>query len=169
MTQWGFGESRRVPPSEEQIAEFRERAMRGEISPADLVAMMGQRGHGGLLGLRYEGHGDNWIELAFDYDESLVGDRDTGILASGPVVSLCDSASGMAIMLTTKRFFQTVTIDLRVDYLRPARVGNRVYGHIECYRHTKNMAFVRGHAHDGDPDRQIANVTGTFMMLPMTF
>jgi uncharacterized protein (TIGR00369 family) len=154
-----------VPPDQNDVSAIRDKLVSGEIDPRAFFEMVNEHSHNGLIGVKYVTNADNWVELAIDYDEKLVGDPKTGILASGPIISLCDMASGMCIMFTTGRFFQTVTIDLRVDYLRPAKVGNRVTGHMECYRYTKNVAFVRGYAHDGDADSPIANVTGTFMFL----
>jgi acyl-coenzyme A thioesterase PaaI-like protein len=60
-------------------------------------------------------------------------------------------------------FRPQATLDLRVDYLRPAVPGRAVIGRGSCYRMTRSIAFVRGFAHDGDPDDPVANVTGTFM------
>lgn len=154
-----------MPPDQSDVNAIREKLISGELNPRAFFKMMNQHSHNGLIGVQFIDHADNWVELAFDYDEKLIGDPRTGILASGPIISLCDMASGMCIMLTTGKFFQTVTIDLRVDYLRPAKVGHRVTGHMECYRQTKSVAFVRGYAHDGDSDSPIANVTGTFMFL----
>lgn len=55
------------------------------------------------------------------------------------------------------------TLDLRVDYLRPATPGKTVIGRGECYRITRAIGFVRGQAHDGDPADPLAHVAGTFM------
>ncbi|NNC71779.1 MAG: PaaI family thioesterase [Sphingomonadaceae bacterium] len=137
----------------------------GEVSARDFIEVVARHNHNGLIGSRYVDEGENWIELALDYDVKLVGDRDSGILASGPITSMCDMAAGLAISKTSGRFLMTVTIDLRADYLRPAKVGNAVHGRMECYRCTRNVAFVRGHAHDGDPGDPIAQITGTFMFL----
>lgn len=135
------------------------------FDPAAFFEHTAKRSHNGLIGTRYVGHGEDWVELAIDYDEKLVGDPSTGILASGPVVSLCDMASGSAIWIATRRFVEIVTIDLRLDYLRPAKVGNGVHARMECYRATRSIAFVRGQAHDGDPASPIAHAAGTFMFL----
>jgi uncharacterized protein (TIGR00369 family) len=141
-------------------------AMAGmKFDPKLFVETIAPHSHNGLIGTQYVDHGDDWIELAFDYDETLVGDPETGILASGPIVSLCDMASGASIWLKAKRFAPAVTIDLRVDYLRPANVGARVTARMTCYRTTRSVAFVRGGAHDGDPDKPIAQVAGTFMFI----
>ncbi len=147
------------------VEEFRERMTVGEIGVRQFIEMVAAHNHNGLIGSKYVDQGDDWVELSLDYDEKLVGDPATGILASGPIVSLCDMASGLAISLKSKAFLMTVTIDLRVDYLRPAKVGHRVHGRMECYRCTRNVAFVRGQAHDGDADDPIAHVAGTFMFL----
>jgi acyl-coenzyme A thioesterase PaaI-like protein len=77
-------------------------------------------GHGGALGILYVGHGPDWVELALDYREALVGVRETGVIASGPIVSLMDMALSMAIWVKLGRFRAQATLDMRVDYLRPA-------------------------------------------------
>jgi acyl-coenzyme A thioesterase PaaI-like protein len=40
-----------------------------------------------------------------------------------------------------------------------------VTGRAECYRLTRRVAFVRGLAHDGDPNDPIAHLAATFMIL----
>ena len=54
-------------------------------------------GHAVALGLRYVAHGEDWCELALAYDRRLVSDATSGILASGPIVSLMDSTAGCAV------------------------------------------------------------------------
>jgi uncharacterized protein (TIGR00369 family) len=122
-----------------------------------------QVGHGGALGISYVDHGADWVELGLDYAEKLVGMVETGILASGPIISLMDMATSMAIWVKLGRFRHQATLDMRVDYLRPATPGRRIVGRGECYRVTKSVGFVRGVAHDGDAADPVAHVTGTFM------
>jgi acyl-coenzyme A thioesterase PaaI-like protein len=76
-----------------------------------------------------------------------------------------DMASGMAIWQAAGRFDPIATLDLRVDYQRPARERASVRGRVECYRRTRSAAFVRGIAHDGDPDDPVAHVAGVFMTI----
>ena len=120
-------------------------------------------GHGGAIGIVYHDHGEDWAELALPYREELVGMPDTQILASGPIVSLMDMATSLAVWTKMGAFRPQATLDLRVDYLRPAVPGRTVVGRGICYRVTHSIAFVRGMAHDGDPDDPVANVTGTFI------
>lgn len=124
-------------------------------------------GHGGVLGIGYRGHGVedgvHWAELDLPYDERLIGAVETGVIASGPIISLMDMATSMGVWMRADAFVAHATLDLRVDYLRPATPGKTVIGRGECYRLTRSIAFVRGQAHDGDPGDPLAHVAGTFM------
>ena len=128
--------------------------------------MAGARvGHGVALGLGYAAHGANWAELTLGYDRRLVSDAITGVLASGPVVSLLDTAATLAVWLRRGAMLPQATLDLRLDYLRPAHAGQPITGRMECYRLARRIAFVRGMAHDGDADDPIAHAAGTFMLM----
>ena len=133
------------------------------FDPAVAAAMMTGRGHGGWLGLAFHDHGAGWVELTLPWREELVGVAETGVLASGPIISLMDNATSMAVWTLGGRFTPHVTLDLRVDYMRAATPGRTVIGRGECYKLTRSIAFVRGTAHDGDPEDPVAHVTGTFM------
>ena len=126
-------------------------------------------GHGGRLGIVHHDHGpggdDPWVELALPYAADQVGDPATGILASGPIVTLMDMATSMAVWTRRGVFAPHATLDLRVDYLRPATPGGTVIGRGECYRLARSVAFVRGIAYHTDPDDPIAHVAGTFMLM----
>jgi uncharacterized protein (TIGR00369 family) len=135
----------------------------GAFDPERFTEIANQVGHGGALGILYIGHGPDWVELGLDYKKSLIGVIETGVIASGPIISLMDMATSMAIWVKLGRFRPQATLDLRVDYLRPAQPGRRIHGRGECYGVTKNIAFVRGLAHDGDREDPVAHVTGTFM------
>ena len=124
-----------------------------------------RHGHTAWLGLRFTDQGDNWVELELPWREDLLGDRDRPVLASGPIISLMDMASGMAIWQASRTFNPVATLDLRVDYQRPARERASVRGRVECYRRTRSAAFVRGIAHDGDPDDPVAHIAGVFMTI----
>lgn len=127
--------------------------------------MFFQYGHCGWLGLRHHDHGYDWVELELPWREDLLGEPDRPILASGPIMSLLDMASGLAIWTTIGEFLPIATLDLRVDYQRPARERSAVFGNVECYRRTRSAAFVRGFAHDGDINDPVASVAGVFMWI----
>lgn len=133
------------------------------MDPEQFVA--GRGGHGGRLGVTYHAHGPDWCELALPYREDLIGDPERGVLASGPILTMMDSATSLSVWLKLGEFRAQATLDLRIDYLRPATPGRTVYGRGECYRISRAIAFVRGQAHDGDPADPIAHVAGTFMFV----
>lgn len=120
-------------------------------------------GHGRALGLNYRGHGSDWVELALAWDPKLVSMVDSGTMATGAIVSLIDTCSGTAVWTRMGGFRPVVTLDLRLDYLRPAGKGEEVVARCECYKLTRQVAFVRGVAHGGDPERPIAHSVATFM------
>jgi uncharacterized protein (TIGR00369 family) len=132
------------------------------FDPARFIATLVQNGHNKMMGSRYHAHGDGWCELALPWRADLAGDAETGILASGPIFTLMDMATSFSIWLKTRTFQPQATLDLRIDYLRPATPGNLVIGRGECYKVTRSIAFIRGQAHDGDPARPIAHVAGTY-------
>jgi len=121
-------------------------------------------GHGMALGLEYRASGDNWMELCLPWREALVGVPETGVLASGAIVSLIDTASGGSVWMTLGHFVPIVTLDLRLDYMRPALKGETVIARCECVKLTRQIAFIRGVAHGGDPERPIAHSAATFML-----
>ncbi|WNO53910.1 PaaI family thioesterase [Stakelama saccharophila] len=141
-------------------------ASRPGFDPARFFAAR-QDGHGRRLGIRYRAHGPDWAELALPYDPDQIGDPGRGVVASGPILTMMDMATSIAAWLKRGQFAPQATLDLRIDYLRPATPRRTVIGRGECYRVTRSIAFVRGQAHDGDPDDPLAHVAGTFMLLDM--
>ena len=139
------------------------------FDPARASKFTTRHGHGGWLGIAYQAHGPDWVELALPWREELVGVAETGVLASGPIISLMDNATSMAVWTLAGRFMPHATLDLRVDYMRAAVPGRTVIGRGECYKLTRQIAFIRGIAYDGDVDDPVAHVTGTFMATNGTY
>jgi uncharacterized protein (TIGR00369 family) len=133
------------------------------FDPQRFFALARTVGHGRALGLDYRAHGSDWVELALPWDPKLVSIEEQGIIATGAIVSLIDTCSGTAVWTRMGAFRPVVTLDLRLDYLRPAAKGEEVIARCECYKLTRQVAFVRGVAHGGNPDRPIAHSAATFM------
>ena len=100
------------------------------------------------------------------YNEKLLSDKEKGIMASGAVVTLLDQTCGTAGMTAFSEAILPVTLDLRVDYMRPSRKGNPIRCEAHCYKSTKTIAFVRANVYDteeGDDEADlIATVQSTF-------
>jgi len=133
------------------------------FEPEAGARMMSARGHGGFLGLHYVAHGDDWIEMGLPWREDLVGVPETGVLASGPIITLLDNTTSLSVWVRQGAFRPQVTLDLRIDYVRAAVPHRTVIARAECYRITRSAAFVRGIAHDGDPADPVAHAAGVFM------
>jgi uncharacterized protein (TIGR00369 family) len=105
-------------------------------------------------------------EVVFElpYDARLVGNPDTGTLHGGVITALLDAASGAAVFAALTEPVPIATLDLRIDYLKPAEPGKSVIGKASCYKMTRNVAFTRAVAYQGDPDDVIAHSVGTFML-----
>jgi uncharacterized protein (TIGR00369 family) len=122
--------------------------------------------HNRALGLELidfrHGRGEAWMRLP--YAEQLVGDPSTGVLHGAAITTLMDAACGMAVMIKLGTSEPIATVDLRIDYLKPARPRADVIAHTECFKATRSIAFVRGLAHHPDaPDDPIASVAATFI------
>ena len=133
------------------------------FDPERFMSYVRVLGHSGALGVDYHAHGDDWVELKLPYADRLVGMPDSGIIASGPIVSLMDMATSLSIWIRLGKFRPQATLDLRVDYLRPAIPGRTIIGRAECYGVTRSVCFARGLAYDGDPDDPVAHVSASFM------
>jgi uncharacterized protein (TIGR00369 family) len=98
------------------------------------------------------------------YKAELVGDPETGVIAGGVITTFLDQLCGMAAVLAMKEPSMVATIDIRIDYMRPATPGRDVLAEAHCYRVGRNVAFVRAVAYEDGPDNPIAHATSTFML-----
>ena len=136
-----------------------------KFDPERGARMFTRHGHTAFLGIEYRAHGADWMEMALPWREDLVGVEETGVLASGPIISLLDNTTSMSVWTRQGVFSPQVTLDLRIDYVRAAIPGKTVIARAECYQVRRSMAFVRGVAHDGDVNDPVAHTAGIFMML----
>jgi uncharacterized protein (TIGR00369 family) len=118
--------------------------------------------HARALNMRIDEIGAGVAVISMPYDARLVGDPRTGVIHGGAVSALMDTCGGAAVMCHPASPGGTATIDLRIDYMRAARPGDRITARAECHHITRNVAFVRAVAMDADTDRPVAMATGAF-------
>ena len=100
------------------------------------------------------------------YAEHLVGDPDTGVIHGGVITAALDNASGWSVRMKDdwEEGMSMATLDLRIDYMKPATPGEDLLVSAECFKKTKNIAFVRAVAFQEDIDDPVATSTASFML-----
>jgi uncharacterized protein (TIGR00369 family) len=94
----------------------------------------------------------------------FVGDTETGVLHGGVVTAMLDESCGMAVQLALDGTRSIATLDLRIDYQKPATPGLDIKAHSVCYRTTRSIAFVRSTAYQESEDDPVATATACFMI-----
>ena len=106
--------------------------------------------------------GEVWSSLP--YHAVFVGDTGTGVLHGGVVTAMLDESCGMAVQLALDGTRAIATLDLRIDYQKPATPGFDIKAHSFCYRVTQSIAFVRATAYQESQEDPIATATACFMI-----
>jgi uncharacterized protein (TIGR00369 family) len=122
--------------------------------------------HNGALGIRLLDVSGNDVQLVLPYDPRLVGNPDTGVIHGGAVTTLMDTCCGTAVLASLPAPGPLATLDLRIDYLKPAVPGRDVIARATCYKLTRTIAFVRCAAYHADETDWIASGAATFMLSP---
>lgn len=118
------------------------------------------------LGIEYVDADIGFLSLQLPYKESLIGNPETGVIHGGALTTLMDTACGFAAVSALDEPGICPTLDLRIDYMKPAEPGKAVIGEAEAYHVTNNVVFARGIAyHEGDKANPIAHCTASFMRL----
>lgn len=102
--------------------------------------------------------------LRLPWQERLVGNPETGVLHGGVITTLIDTVSGFAAITSLPSPQPIATLDLRIDYLRPASPRQDVFARAEAYKVTRQIVFVRASAYQDGPDDLVATAVGTFML-----
>ncbi|MCX7864940.1 MAG: PaaI family thioesterase [Novosphingobium sp.] len=126
---------------------------------------MNRDGHGSLLRQEFRAVGDDWVELLLPWNDTLAMHAGSGIIASGPIISLLDNATGIAVWQRRGIVTHQVTVDLRLDYLRAPRPGQAIIGRGQCHAITGDLAFVGGLAYEDSASDPFVRARGTYMLI----
>jgi len=135
---------------------------------ADLIAAINQGMKlvpcNSALGLYAVAVDPKGVTIALPYRQELVGNPETGVIHGGAITALLDATSGVAVFLRMANPTRIATLDLRIDYLKPATPPKEVRARAECYKLTRQVAFVHATAFHEDPHDAIASAAGTFVI-----
>jgi uncharacterized protein (TIGR00369 family) len=107
--------------------------------------------------------GNGRVRMRLPYSGKLVGDPDTGVVHGGVITAMLDHSCGLAIGSALRSPQPYVTLDLRIDYMKPARPDADILFEAECLKITHEILFARGLAFQDNRNDFIARSTGTFM------
>ena len=98
------------------------------------------------------------------FSEALSDNR--GALHRGILVTLADTACGMATFSSLDEFLPIATVDLRIDYAEPIPPRCGLEAYIECHHVGEGAAHSNGVVRvinpEGDADIVVARIAGIF-------
>lgn len=116
------------------------------------------------LGFKLEAIRPGEAVMRAPYRDDLIGDPETGVMHGGVVTALLDHVSGTAAFAGWGGTQALATLDLRLDYMRPATPGRDVIAEARTIKVSGLIAFVEAVAHDGDRDDPVATAHAAFMV-----
>ena len=115
------------------------------------------------LGMRLLATGEGEALMAVPYRPELIGDPDSGVIHGGVVTTLLDTAAGLAASMAGGGPEGLATLDLRIDYMRPAEPGKVIFASARCFRRARQISFMRATAFNDRDENAIAVAVGAFM------
>jgi len=132
-----------------------------------LESMVGFVPHNRALGMKFVSLDGARVTVALPYDAKLVGNPVTRVLHGGAITALMDATCGLSVYLKLREPVPVATLDLRIDYLRPATPDQPVHARAECFKLARNVAFVRCETFHPESEADLVAVAnGTFIRSP---
>lgn len=103
------------------------------------------------------------VHISLPYREEWLGDTVHGLIHPGIISTLVDSASGLAVLARLDNPEPIATLDLRMDYQRPALKDLTLNCRAEAYRVTPHIVFVRASVWQADESKPVALSQLAFM------
>jgi len=118
--------------------------------------------HFSSVGLQVLNIENGWASMRFESADHLAGNPINGAVAAGPVIALLDTCCAMAAATCGDKIRLSPTLDLRVDFLGPAKPNLTVYAEAKAYRDSRYVIFTEGMAYQDDKDKPIARCSINF-------
>ncbi len=119
--------------------------------------------HCGALGQEVVAVESGWVRVRQPYAEHLLGDIERGWIHTSVQLTLVDSAFGAAVLSAFDTPEPIATLDLRMDYHRPAVAGQDLFVDARVERVAAQIVFVSGTVWQERPERPTAVARAAFM------
>jgi uncharacterized protein (TIGR00369 family) len=116
----------------------------------------------GPLFYRKDPRGEKPVTIGLRVEEKHLNVR--GIAHGGMLVTLADSALGIALSMSRTPPQPMVTVSLTTDFVEAARSGDWVEAHVDIQRVGKRLAFANCYLVAGE--RRILRASGVFALMP---
>lgn len=117
------------------------------------------------MALKIEEVSPEGVLVRMPFNPDFCVDSAQTLLHGGILTALLDSVFGLANFIAIEGVSTMATLDLRVDYLRPAQSRADIIVRASCYRQTRHIAFDAGSIwFDGHEDKEIARGTASFAL-----
>lgn len=146
-------------------SENHQKPAQHQPSPAELAAHFSDYvPHAKQLGIHATWAEHGKVELKLPYADFLIGDPERGFIHSSVTTTLIDTACGVAVFCALPKIQRIATLDLRVDYFRPAIAALPLYCIGDCFQMGNQVAFVRATAYQDSVDNPVASGQAAFIM-----
>lgn len=118
------------------------------------------------IGLQVRAAGPAGATLEVPPDPHLTGDPFRPAVHGGVLATLIDSAGGLAVFCAVGPGDRVSTLDLRVDYLRPAAVDAALTAEARVLRVGNRVAVTEVWVHQGELAAAVARGTAVYNVSP---
>ena len=108
------------------------------------------------LGLAAREAGEGYLVMELPYSDKIIGNPDTGVIHGGAITTLMDTTSGSMMICALEEFELCPTLDLRVDYMRPAEPHKPVFARAKPTRSPRTSSSPAA-----KPTRKVAKPSPT--------
>ena len=123
----------------------------------ELTDLFNQMPYAKLLGIEVTEAEDGHAEGVLPFDDDLRSNPHGEVAHGGATYGLADTIGGAAVISLTQDV--SPTIDMRIDYLAPAKTD--LHASAEVIRHGSSVAMARVEIEDADGTR-VATAQGTY-------
>ena len=121
--------------------------------------------HACYMGMRIDEIGLGFAVMSMPYNATVNGDLTKKKIHSVAVSGLIDTCGGLSVLVHKLQPLETATMNLRVDYIRPAALNQEVRARAECYYISDSVAYVKATAKDNSSRDPVATALGTFAII----